>query len=114
MNTGRHKIWICIKQKHIFIRLSEKKIDNLFAVSRGRSSRKNRTPISKRSKIKRALTKKALKLMAYMSEVSGLVFSGFIVSESLYRLLKDSADQLILEYENVKDEYYEGEEFVVF
>ena len=114
MNTGKYKIWICLKKKHIFIKLTEKKIDNVFAIKRGKA-KKNRVLVMKRLKIKIALTKKALKLMAYMSEVGGLVFFKFTVSEDLYRLIKDNADQLILEYENVKNEFeYEYEESFVF
>jgi hypothetical protein len=82
MNTGRHKIWICIKKRHIFIKLTDKKMDNVFAISRGKG-KKNRMLVGKRSKIKRALTKRALKLMAYMSDLNGLVFSEFWVLEDL-------------------------------
>ena len=105
MNTGRHKIWICIRKRHIFIKLTDKKMDNVFAINRGKS-KKNRMLVGKRSKIKRALTKRALKLMAYMSDLGGLVFSEFWVLEDLYRLIKDEADQIILEYE--RDSYEEG------
>jgi hypothetical protein len=37
--------------------------------------------------------------MAYMSDLGGLVFSEFWVLEDLYRLIKDEADQIVLEYE---------------
>ena len=109
MNTGKHKIWICIKKRHIFIKLTDKKMDNIFAIYRGKG-KKNRVLAGKRSKIKRALTKRALKLMAYMSDLSGLVFSEFWVLEDLYRLIKDEADQIILEYE--REDY--DEESILF
>lgn len=105
MNTGKHKIWICIRKRHIFIKLTDKKIDNIFAINRG----KGRVLVGKRSKIKRALTKRALKLMAYMSDL-GLVFSEFCVLEDLYRLIKDEADQIVLEYE--REDY--DEKLMVF
>lgn len=108
MNTGKHKIWICIRKRHIFIKLTDKKMDNIFAIYRG-SGKKNRVLVRKRSKIKRALTKRALKLMVYISDLGGLVFSEFWVLEDLYRLIKDEADQIIMEYEN---EY--NEESMVF
>ena len=108
MNTGKHKIWICIKKRHIFIKLTDKKMDNIFAIYRG-SGKKNRVLVGKRSKIKRALTKKTLKLMAYMSDLGGLVFSEFWVLEDLERLIKDKADQIVLEYER---EAYDEESMV--
>ena len=97
------------KEKHIFIKLTDKKMDNVFAISRGKG-KKNRMLVGKRSKIKRALTKRALKLMAYMSDLNGLVFSEFWVLEDLYRLIKDEADQIIMEFER---EDYE-EESILF
>ena len=109
MNTGKHKIWICIRKRHIFIKLTDKKMDNIFAIYRGKG-KKNRVLVGKRSKIKRALTKRTLKLMAYMSDLGGLVFSEFLVLEDLYRLIKDEADQIVLEYEG--DNY--DEESMVF
>ena len=109
MNTGKHKIWICIKKRHIFIKLTDKKMDNIFAINRGKS-KKNRELVRKRSKIKGALTRRALRLMAYMSDIGGLVFSEFWVLEDLYRLIKDEADQLLLEYE--REDY--DEESMVF
>jgi len=85
-------------------------MDNIFAIYRGKG-KKNRVLVEKKSKIKRALTKKTLKLMAYMSDLGGLVFSEFWVLEDLYRLIKDEADQIVLEYENER-EY--DEELMVF
>jgi hypothetical protein len=111
MNTGKHKIWICIRKRHIFIKLTNKKMDNIFAINRGKG-KKNRVLVRKRSKIKRALTKRALKLMGYMSDIGGLVFSEFWVLEDLYRLIKDKADQIIMEYENEREDY--DEESMVF
>lgn len=110
MNTGRRKIWICIRKRHIFIKLTDKKMDNIFGINRGKG-KKNRVLVRKRSRIKRALTKRALKLMAYMSDLS-FVFSEFWVLEDLYRLIKDEADQIVLEYENEREDY--DEESMVF
>ena len=78
-------------------------MDNVFAVYRGRG-KKRKMKVDKRSKIKRALYIKSLKLMAYMSSLNYLMFSEFWISEELYRRLKDEADQIILEYEREYDE----------
>ena len=110
MNIGKHKIWIRIDKRCILIKLTNKKIDNVFVISRGRS-KKNKVSVKKRSSIKRALAKKALRLKAYMSDFGGMVFLEFMVSLDLYRKLKDEADQEVLEYENER-EY--DKEFMVF
>ena len=109
MNTGKHKIWICIRKKHIFVKLTDKKMDNIFAIYRG-SGKKNRALVRKRSKIKRALIQRRLRLVAYMSDFGGVtVFLEFRISEELYRKLKDEADQNVLEYER---ENYDEESMV--
>ena len=98
MNTGIHKIWICIKKKHIFVKFTNKNIDNVFAIYRGRGKR-NLVLANKRSRVKKALKKKELKLMAYMSSLNYLMFSEFMISDDLYMVIKGGADQLLLDYE---------------
>ena len=110
MNTGKHKIWIRLTKSKILIKLTEKKMGNVFCVFRGRA-KKNKVSVRKRLNIKRALAKKELKLRAYMSNFGGVIFSEFRISEELYRKLKDEADQIVLEYENER-EY--DEELMVF
>jgi hypothetical protein len=109
MNTGKHKIWICIKKRHIFIKLTDKKMDNIFAICRGKSKR-SQMLANKRSRVKKALKKKELRLMAYMSSLNYLTFSEFMISEDLYMFIKGGADQLLLEYE--REDY--DEESMVF
>lgn len=104
MNIGERKIWICLKKRHIFIKLTDKKIDNVFAIFRGKG-KKNRVSVGKRSRIKRALSKKTLKLMAYMSSLGYLTFFEFMIPKDLYRKIKDDADQILLDYEG--DDYDE-------
>jgi len=110
MNTGKHKIWIRLTKNNILIKLSEKKMGNVFSVFRGRA-KKNKVSVRKRLSIKRALAKKELKLRAYMSNFGGVIFSEFRISEELYRKLKDEADQVVYEYEN-EGEY--DEKLMVF
>ena len=110
MNTGKHKIWIRLTKSKILIKLTEKKMGNVFCVFRGRA-KKNKVSVRKRLSIKRALTKKDLNLQAYMSDFGGMIFLEFMVSLDLYRKLKDEADQVVYEYENER-EY--DEEFMVF
>ena len=110
MNTGKHKIWIRLTKNNILIKLSEKKMGNVFSVFRGRA-KKNKVSVRKRLSIKRALAKKELKLRAYMSNFGGVIFSEFMISEELYRKLKDEADQVVYEYEN-EGEY--DEKLMVF
>ena len=110
MNTGKHKIWIRLTKNKILIKLTEKKMGNVFSVFRGRA-KKNKVSVRKRLSIKRALTKKELSLQAYMSDFGGMRFSELRISEELYRKLKDEADQVIYDYEN-KREY--DEELMVF
>jgi hypothetical protein len=110
MNTGKHKIWIRLTKSKILIKLTEKKIGNVFHVFRG-SAKKNKVSVRKRLSIKRALTKKDLNLQAYMSDFGGREFLELRISEELYRKLKDEADQVIYDYENER-EY--DEELMVF
>lgn len=110
MNTGKHKIWIRLTKCKILIKLTEKKMGNVFYVFRGRA-KKNKVSVRKRLSIKRALTKKELNLQAYMSDFGGMRFSELRISEELYRKLKDEADQVIYDYENER-EY--DEELMVF
>ena len=110
MNTGKHKIWIRLTKCKILIKLTEKKIENVFYVFRGRA-KKNKVSVRKRLSIKRALTKKDLNLQAYMSDFGGMEFLELRISKELYRKLKDKADQVIYEYENER-EY--DEELMVF
>ena len=110
MNIGKRKIWIRITKQTILIKLTNKKIDNVFVIFRGRS-KKNKVSVKKRSSIRRALAKKALRLKAYMSDFGGMIFLEFMVSLDLYRKLKDEADQVVYDYENERD--YD-EEFMVF
>ena len=110
MNTGKHKIWIRLTKSKILIKLTEKKMGNVFCVFRGRA-KKNKVSVRKRLSIKRALTKKELSLQAYMSDFGGAVFIELRISKELYRRLKDEADQVIYEYENER-EY--DEELMVF
>lgn len=98
MNTGIHKIWICIRKRHIFVKFTNKKIDNVFAICRGRSKR-NLALVNKRTRVKKELKKKELRLMVYMSSLNYLMFSEFIISENLYMFIKEGADQLLLKYE---------------
>ena len=109
-NIGRHKIWIRLTKSKILIKLTNKKIDNVFSVFRGRA-KKNKMSVRKRLSIRRALTKRELNLQAYMSDFGGVIFLEFMVSLDLYRKLKDEADQVIYKYENERD--YD-EEFMVF
>jgi hypothetical protein len=46
-----------------------------------------------------------------MSDFGGVIFIELRISEDLYRLIKDEADQVVLEYENER-EY--DEELMVF
>ena len=110
MNTGKHKIWIRLTKNKILIKLTEKKMGNVFSVFRGRA-KKNKVSVRKRLSIKRALTRKDLNLQAYMSDFGGMRFSELRISKELYRRLKDEADQVVLEYENER-EY--DEELMVF
>ena len=110
MNTGKHKIWIRLTKNKILIKLTEKKMGNVFSVFRGRA-KKNKVSVRKRLSIKRALTKKNLNLQAYMSDFGGMEFLELRISKELYRKLKDEADQVVLEYENER-EY--DEELMVF
>ena len=110
MNTGKHKIWIRLTKNKILIKLTEKKMGNVFYVFRGRA-KKNKVSVRKRLSIKRALTKRDLNLQAYMSDFGGMRFSELRISEELYRELKNKADQVVLEYEN-KRKY--DEELMVF
>ena len=98
MNTGIHKIWICIRKKHIYVKFTNKSIDNVFAIYRGRGKR-NRVLVNKRSRVKKALKRKELKLMAYMTSLNYLMFSEFMISGDLYMFIKGGADQLLLNYE---------------
>ena len=103
MNIGRRKIWICIGKVHVYIKFTNKKIDNIFAIYRGRGKR-NRVLVNKKSRVKKALKKKELRLMAYMSSSHSLMFSEFIISEDLYMFIKGGADQLLLGYEKGYEE----------
>ena len=111
MNTGKHKIWIRLTKSKILIKLTEKKMGNVFCVFRGRV-KKNKVSVRKRLSIKKALTKKKLSLQAYMSNFGGMRFLELRISEELYRKLKDEADQVIYEYENEDEDY--DEELMVF
>ena len=111
MNTGKHRIWIRLTKSKILIKLTEKKMGNVFSVFRGRA-KKNKVSVRKRLSIKRALTKKDLNLQAYMSDFGGAVFIELRISKELYRKLKDEADQVIYEYENEREDY--DEELMVF
>lgn len=86
---------------------------NVFSVFRGRA-KKNKVSVRKRSRIKRALTKKELNLQAYMSDFGGAVFIELRISEKLYRRLKDEADQVIYEYENEREYEDYDEKIMVF
>ena len=110
MNTGKHKIWIRLTKSKILIKLTEKKMGNVFSVFRGRA-KKNKVSVRKKLNIKRALTKRELNLQAYMSDFGGMRFLELRISKELYRKLKDEADQVVLEYENER-EY--DEELMVF
>ena len=111
MNTGIHKIWIRLTKSKILIKLTEKKMGNVFSVFRGRA-KKNKVSVRKRLSIKRALIKKDLNLQAYMSDFCRMEFLELRISKELYRRLKDEADQVIYEYENEKEDY--DEESILF
>ena len=113
MNTGKHKIWIRLTKSKILIKLTEKKMGNVFSVFRGRA-KKNKVSVRKRLSIKRALTKKDLNLQAYMSDFGRMEFLELRISKELYRKLKDEADQVIYEYENEREYEDYDEELMVF
>lgn len=112
MNTGKHKIWICITPKNIHVKLTEKKIGTIFCIPRGKGKR--RKSVKKRSDVRKMLgLENILVILAYNADIT-LGFYKYIpinVSEKLYRKIKDDTDMLVQEYES---EFEYAEEFMVF